>query len=231
MGKIKLDSRLLAVASLVRKNKTVADIGTDHAYLLGYLLNEGVISKGIAADLRRGPLENAGRTLVDCGQIKNVRLVLSDGLDELKKGDCEDIVIAGMGGILIKEILERTPWVYNSEIHLIVQPMTHAEIVRKFFLENGFVIDKEVAATDGKRHYCVISAYFDGKKRIVDDWYTYIGELANNRDEISSLYIDKVITALTKKLQALKNAGVEDSENIEQTLYDIKQKITEGKNG
>ena len=50
MGKIRLDSRLSAVASLVRDGKTVADIGTDHAYLLAFLLQEGRIEKGIAAD-------------------------------------------------------------------------------------------------------------------------------------------------------------------------------------
>ena len=117
MGRIKLDSRLSAVAELVREGKTVADIGTDHAYLLAYLLQQGKIKNGIAADLRKGPLENAGKTLLESEQLDNVRLVLSDGLDELNKGDCEDIVIAGMGGILIKEILERTPWVFDKNIH------------------------------------------------------------------------------------------------------------------
>ncbi|MBR0394184.1 MAG: SAM-dependent methyltransferase, partial [Alistipes sp.] len=117
MAKIKLDSRLSAVAELVREGKTVADIGTDHAYLLAYLLQQGKIKNGIAADLRKGPLENARKTLIESGELDKVRLVLSNGLDELSEGDCEDIVIAGMGGILIKEILERTPWVYNEDIH------------------------------------------------------------------------------------------------------------------
>ncbi len=231
MGKIRLDSRLSAVASLVREGKTVADIGTDHAYLLARLLKEGKIKRGIAADLRKGPLENARKTLVDCGQLENVRLVLSDGLDEIKKGECDDITIAGMGGILIKEILERTDWIFDKNIHIIAQPMTHGEVLRKFLVENGFVIDKELAATDGKRHYCIISAYFDGEKRVADSWYTYVGELIYNKDEISQMYINKIVTALEKKLEAIKNAGVTDSENIAKTLADINEKLTEVKNG
>lgn len=231
MGKIKLDSRLSAVASLVRNGKTVADIGTDHAYLLAYLLQENIIKKGIAADLRQGPLDNAKRTLIDCGQLKNVRLRLSDGLDELKEGDCEDVVIAGMGGILIKEILERTDWVFDNNIHIVAQPMTHAEVLRKFYAENGFKILKEAAATDGKRCYCVISAQFDGIERNFDNWYYYVGELINNSDENSHLYISKIITALEKKLTAIKTAGVADEENIEKILNDIKKKISEAKNG
>lgn len=231
MGKIRLDSRLAAVASLVRNGSTVADIGTDHAYLLAYLLQEGKIKNGIAADLRKGPLENARKTLIDCGQLDNVKLILSDGLDEIKEGDCNEITIAGMGGILIKEILERTPWIFDQNIHIIAQPMTHGEVLRKFLVENGFVIDKEVAATDGKRHYCIISAYFDGEKKICENWYAYVGELVRNDDEISDMYINKITTALEKKIEAIKNAGIDDSENIEKTLNDIKQKISEVKNG
>lgn len=231
MLKVKLDSRLSAAASLVRQGKTVADIGTDHAYLLGYLLQNKIISKGIAADLRQGPLDNARRTLIDCGELENVRLVLSDGLDELKKGDCEDIVIAGMGGILIKEILERTDWVFDSNIHIVAQPMTHAEVLRKFYAENGFEILKETAATDGKRYYCIISAQYNGKKCKREHWYYYVGELIKNTDEVSLLYINKVVTALEKKLNAIKAAGVNDGENIEKILYDIKSRLSEVENG
>lgn len=231
MGKIRLDSRLSAVASLVRQGSVVADIGTDHAYLLAYLLQEGKIKNGIAADLRKGPLENARKTLVDCGLIENVSLVLSDGLDKIKRGDCNDIAIAGMGGILIKEILERTPWVYDEDVHIVAQPMTHGEVLRKFFIENGFVIDKELAATDGKRHYCIISATYNGEKRVAENWYTYVGELINNNDEISEMYISKIILTLEKKLDAIKKAGVDDNDNIEETIALIKQKFSEVKNG
>ena len=231
MGKIRLDSRLSAVAGFVREGVTVADIGTDHAYLLGYLLEENKIKNGIAADLRKGPLDNAKRTLIDCGQLDKVRLVLSDGLDELKKGDCDDIVIAGMGGILIKEILERTPWVLDDNIRIIAQPMTHAEVLREFFMNNGFRIISETAATDGKRHYCIILAEFDGEKRTAESWYTYIGELVKNNDKISTAYINKVISTLEKKLNAIKSAGVVDNENIEKTVNDIKQKLSEVENG
>ena len=231
MGMIKLDSRLSAVASLVRQGSAVADIGTDHAYLLAYLFQEGRINRAIAADLRKGPLENARKTLADSGLLDKVKLVLSDGLDEIEKGQCNDIAIAGMGGILIKDILERTEWIFDESIHIIAQPMTHGEVLRKFLTESGFKIEKELAATDGKRYYCVISAYYDGERRVAESWYTYIGELVNNTDDISEMYIRKTVTTLEKKLKAIKSAGVADEENIEDTLNSIKQKISEVKNG
>ena len=225
MGKIKLDSRLSAVADFVREGKTVADIGTDHAYLLAYLLQQGTIEKGIAADLRKGPLENARKTLIESDQLEKVNLILSDGLDELKKGDCEDIVIAGMGGILIKEILERTPWVFDENIHIIAQPMTHAEVLRRFFLENGFKILEESSATDGKRYYCIISAQYDGIKRDAEEWYTYVGELIKNRDNVSQTYIEKTIATLEKKLVAMQNAGVGEVDTLTATVATLKQKV------
>ena len=176
-------------------------------------------------------LENARKTLIECGQLENVQLVLSDGLDEIEKNSCDEIVIAGMGGILIKEILERTEWVFNENIRIVAQPMTHAEVLREFFLENGFVIEKETAATDGRHHYCIISAVFKGEKKKADSWYYFVGELVYEKDEISALYINKIINTLEKKLHAMQNAGVEDKENIAGIIADIKQKLSEVKNG
>ena len=63
MQNIKLDSRLMAVASMVRQNSRLADIGTDHAYIPVYLINEGVISEAIAADINEGPLKNADKNM------------------------------------------------------------------------------------------------------------------------------------------------------------------------
>ena len=67
MSKIKLDDRLSAVAGLVRNGKRVADIGTDHGYLVAYLVENGMCPSGIPADLRKGPLENARQTVIQQG--------------------------------------------------------------------------------------------------------------------------------------------------------------------
>ena len=123
------------------------------------------------------------------------------------------------------------PWVYDENIHIVAQPMTHAEVLRRFFLENGFRILKESSATDGKRYYCVISAQYDGVKRDAGEWYTYVGELIKNSDDISRSYINKTVAALEKKFDAMKNAGVDGIEALENTVTAIKQKITEENNG
>ena len=105
------------------------------------------------------------------------------------------------------------------------------EIAKEQGLENGFRIIKESSATDGKRYYCIISAQYDGIKREAEEWYTYVGELIRNRDEVSQMYINKTVAALEKKLEAMKNAGVDEALVLADTVAELKQKITEENNG
>ena len=122
---MKLDSRLMAIADLVRKDKVFADIGTDHAYLPVYLVENRIINCAIAADLRVGPLENAKETVVSHNLSDKIELRLSDGLDNFSENEVQEIAVAGMGGLLISSFIERTDWLKNSNVHLILQPMTH----------------------------------------------------------------------------------------------------------
>ncbi len=231
MGKIKLDARLSAVASLVRKGSRVADIGTDHGYLVAYLIENGISPCGIAADLREGPLNNARQTVIEQGISDKVDIILSDGLKKIPENSCDDIVIAGMGGNLISEILEACDWIYNGSLNIVAQPMSHAEVLRYFYINNGFEIKEEKTVTDGKRLYCVMSAVYTGKKEEKDISYIYLGELLNNRDNITKLYIEKLIHTLEKKYNALVCANKEDTENLGEILLQIKEKFTEAYNG
>lgn len=227
MTNIKLDSRLSTVASLVRKGSIVADIGTDHGYLICWLIQNGVCSEGIAADLRKGPLENAEKTVTDCGLNDKVELYLSDGLKQLPENCAEDIVIAGMGGILITEIISAAKWLFSKTVRIIAQPMTHAEVLREFFVKNGFRIIEEKTATDGKHFYCTLCAEFCDKTIETSESYFYLGELLKNNDRITKEYIDKMIYTLEKKYTALKNANLSESVELEKLINEIKMKVSE----
>ncbi len=82
---MKLDSRLMAIANLVRKDKVFADIGTDHAYLPVYLVENGIIQKAIAADLRVGPLENARDAVFHMDLLSRLNFAYPMDLIILKK--------------------------------------------------------------------------------------------------------------------------------------------------
>lgn len=205
---MKLDSRLAAVADLVRKGKVLADIGTDHAYLPVYLIEKGIIQNAVGADLRVGPLKNAKATVVSYGYSDKIELRLSDGLDNFKENEVDEIAVAGMGGLLISEFIERTQWLRNSNIHLILQPMTHAEELRKTLFDNGFAIDKEVVAKDGEKLYIVFSSYY-GNTTVYTDFDLIVGKLPCNDDVLSKEFLAHIFDKYNKKLTALKKANKE----------------------
>ena len=96
----RLSPRLKEAAALVRKVDTIADIGTDHAYLPIYLIAHNICRRVIASDLRTGPLESARANVEAAGFGDRIELRLSDGLTGYRADEAQDIVITGMGGIL-----------------------------------------------------------------------------------------------------------------------------------
>ena len=203
---MKLDGRLMSVANLIRKNKSVADIGTDHAYLPVYLIENGISNFVIASDVRKGPLSNAKKTIVAHNLCDKIELRLSDGLDNFSDNEVEEVAVAGMGGLLISQFIERTTWIQNKNIHLILQPMTHVEELRETLYNNGFLIDKECVSTDNNKLYITISAFYVGEKQSYSDFDLIVGKLTQNNDELSGKYLNHLYDKYNKKLCALINA-------------------------
>ncbi len=220
---INIDTRLSMVASLVREGARVADIGTDHAYLLTYLIQNETSPFGIAADLRKGPLDNARLTVISEGVADKVELILSDGLQNIKENSCDDIVLAGMGGNLIADILSRAQWIKNENINIVAQPMTHAEVLRQFFASNGFEITKEKTATDGRHYYVAMSARYIGDVKQHGISYIYTGRLFENNDPITYKYIEKILNTLKKKYNALLSAGKTDPDSLGEIIKEIEE--------
>ncbi len=214
---IRLDKRLKMAADEVRPGKRIADIGTDHAYLPAYLIENGICPSAIAADIGKGPLENA-KKVVSTSPLLNekIELRLSDGLEKISPDEADDIVIAGMGGILIKDILTKAPWVKDEEKRLILQPMSHAEDVRRYLCENGFEIIKEKASNDSKHSYLVIVAEFRNKSNGKNEAFYYKGLIQYDMSEDAQKYHHSRMNSLIKKRDALKKAGhnTEDLDKI-----------------
>lgn len=224
---IKLDSRLFAVASLVREGSRVADIGTDHGYVPVFLLQSGISPSAVASDLRKMPLENAEKTIGRYELTGQIKTRLSNGLENIEKTECDDIIIAGMGGLLIKEILEKAPWVKSDTYRLILQPMSHAEDVREYLFENGFKIVRELCCEDKRHCYCAIAAEFDGKTREHSPAEKYIGRIAENNDEASRVYLLNQLSRLKKRRDALKNSDTDASEveRLEKIILDFETAV------
>ena len=169
-----LDKRLSCVASMVRRGSRLADIGTDHAYLPVWLVEQGICPAAIASDIGRGPLDSARRTVEAAGLSRQIPCRLGNGLSTLRPDEVEDIAIAGMGGETIAAILEAAPWVKDERFWLILQPMTRAEDLRRWLLKNGFAIRRERLMRDKHHLYPVMAAVYTGVPA-EDDLACYAG--------------------------------------------------------
>ncbi|MEG1312379.1 MAG: class I SAM-dependent methyltransferase [Romboutsia sp.] len=208
---MKLTDRLLKIASLVTKGKRVADIGTDHGYIPVYLLNKGYIDFAILADVNKGPLENARGEVKHNKLLNNVDLRLGSGIEVLEVGEVDEVIIAGMGGILISELLEAKSEVAHSVDKLILQPMQAQDELRKYLLNNGYEILDEVLVKEDFRIYEIIITKYTGNNTLLDDeiYYKIGKKLIDNKDILLNEFIDKRIFKYKSIIEKLEGKSGE----------------------
>ncbi len=218
-----LTNRLKTAAEFVRPNKKTADVGTDHGYLPAFLVLNGITTEAVAADIGIGPLENAQKTIEKYNLEYKITTVLSDGLEKIGH-DTEEIIICGMGGTLIAEILGKAEWIKNKNVHLILQPMTHSYDVRKFLCENGFYIETEKFCTDDSRDYVVISAFYDGKNNKKSEYYYYFGDKATDATDSEKGYIKRQLFYIKSRFEGLSKSGNDEAGVFKTVLESAKEK-------
>ncbi|MCH5281363.1 MAG: SAM-dependent methyltransferase [Lachnospiraceae bacterium] len=155
---MELSIRLQAVADAVSAGKKPADIGCDHGYVSLYLVREKRCAKVIAMDLRKGPLERAGANIERYGLSDYIETRLSDGMEALKEGEADALILSGMGGRLCIRILQTGFSRLGKEFELVLQPQSDIELVREFLRQQEFEIADENMVIDEGKFYTVIKA-------------------------------------------------------------------------
>lgn len=216
-----LGKRLSLCASLVRPGISLADVGTDHAYLPVWLAKHGLIRNAIASDIRRGPLERARHNIERYGAGDMVTVRLSDGLDRILPSEADDIVIAGMGGLMIAEIIRRAQWLKESGKHLILQPMTRAEDLRRSLSEQGFAILYEQAVQEESHLYTAMLCAYCPPRCGRGCLFPYVGGLTAKAPENFS-YLRREAKRLHARADGLSLEG--DEEGAKQ-LFHVLQKL------
>ena len=185
----KLDLRLATAAKFVKEDTVVADVGTDHGYLVCYLVESGVCKRAYATDINEKPLQAAKNLIEEMGLQNRIETRLADGLEGLPAKEIEEITICGMGGETIIGILERGSWVKSERVHLILQPMSRADMLRRWLSEEGFRIDAEEAVEVEGHLYTILSVYYDNEGDKPDEIYTITGELPRHPSEAAVKYL------------------------------------------
>ena len=207
MPTVSPDERLRCAASFVRQGAVFADVGTDHAILPVFLMEQGIISRAVASDISAGPLAAAAKTVQAAGLDDRILLVLSDGLSALAPYQATDIAVCGMGGELIISILDRAPFSLAG-VRLILQPMSRAEELRAYLAAHGYAVPFErICPAKGKMYTCLCTTYV-GIPRKLSPLETELGDIATMKDDPLFLpYLAFRIRRLRRKVDGMHKGG------------------------
>ena len=145
---IKLSERLECIANRIDKGETVADIGTDHGYLPIYLWENKISPKVIMADISKGSLQKAKDNCKLSQPDFDFDCRLGDGLEVLQPHEVDTVVMAGMGALLIIEMLEWDIIKTRTYKKFILQPRNN---LGKWLKDNRFDITNYDLVKEGKR--------------------------------------------------------------------------------
>ena len=232
MSDTKLNGRLCSAASFVRQRAVVADIGTDHAYLPIFLVEAGISPRAFAADINEGPLQKAEENIRAAHLSDKIECRRLDGAAGLSGLGVTDYAICGMGGELIADIIERAPHLKDSEIRLILQPMSRQEHLRAYLLGAGFTVIGEAYSSDGGKDYVCFAAEFSGKTHEISPSDAYLpikGASLYGKKSMLRYYKNKH-SSLTKAVRGralggcVSTAEEKTAERIESFINEIAEK-------
>lgn len=199
-----LSKRLKTVADLVTPCEKVADVGTDHGYVPIYLVKENICQFAYAMDVNEGPLNIAKSNIAEEGLEDKIETILSDGFDNFGDRDVDSVIIAGMGGDLIVDILARA----GDFDELILSPHKRADLVRNFLSENGYTISDEKMVEDAGKYYSVIKAV-KGESAYDDVQLEFGPVLLDNKDEVLRAYLDIQLNKFSRIISSLEREDKE----------------------
>ncbi|MDR0879425.1 MAG: class I SAM-dependent methyltransferase [Clostridioides sp.] len=222
---MKLTNRLKKISEIVTPGSKIADIGTDHGYIPVQLLMAGVVPYAVLGDVNKGPLDNARGLVVKNKLASKVDFRLGSGIEVLEVGEVDEIIIAGMGGILISDILGANEEVAHNTSRLILQPMQAQDILREYLYGNGYEITEEFLVNEDFRMYEIIVAKYTGKvSKDIDEIYFEVGKkLIENKDPLLKDFVNKKIHTHS---EILKNTEGVEGESVEKRRWESNEKIS-----
>ena len=212
-----LTKRLETIKNLVNNSKITVDVGTDHGYVPISLITEKRALKVIACDINKGPLNNARANIQKAGLFKKIELRLGWGLVPCETGEADTVIIAGMGGILIKDILEESYIKAQSAEKLILQPMNSQDVLREYLINNNFSIKNEHLAIEGEKIYNIIEvvAKKETKDYLKESFLNFGNPQNFEKNEQFKIYTEKNIKRIERVLTNLKKAKNYDENEVE----------------
>ena len=217
---IELSKRMQSVADMIQPCDAVGDIGCDHAFVSIYLVEQRRAKRVIASDVRRGPIAIAKRNIEAMNLSDQIEIRMGDGLDTIVPGEVNAVVLAGMGGMLMIDILERGEEVVTRCDQLVLQPQSDIEKVRRYLAEKGYHLADEQMLIDAGKYYNLLDVRvhemvqkdeYDCSK-LADDWcYMYGGSLLRKKDPVLRSWLVKRRDTTTGLINSLSGKNTENA--------------------
>ena len=204
--KLPLSTRLLACAQYVKNGDRVADIGCDHGYLSIHLLTSGIAKTCIASDVNEGPLQSAMRNGRKYGVVNKMEFCLSDGVRDIPQ-DFDSMVCAGMGADTMMHILHDAPWLKDPKYRLILQCQSKRPELRQWLYDEGYRINRETLAKDGKFVYTIMEVVYDPGHGITPAETYITPQLLEDNHPLLPEYYERVKHGIEMTIFGLKRAN------------------------
>lgn len=206
------------------KVETLADIGTDHGYVPLIALENNICNKAIACDINKDPLDKARLNAVLEGMGEELEFRLGGGFEPLNLGEADQVVIAGMGGNLIRDILEADVEKVKSSGSLVLIPAQNPEVLREYLYKNNFEIIKEDLCFDEGIYYELFKVRSaEGHATELDSIYYEVSPvLLRQKHPLMKEYLEFKLDEYNKILNFITQATVSANARREE----VKEKIS-----
>lgn len=219
---VRLSRRMQALAALVEPCQSLADVGCDHAYLSLALLESGRVKRALAMDIRPGPLKRAREHIAAEGMADRIEVRCSNGLASYHPGETKAILISGMGGGLIRDILEADLPSAREAGQIILGAQSDLPMLRAWLLDRGFVTQAQDLVEDGGKWYFLARVRYQEGNRGDCSWtpeeLAYGKLLIENRHPLLKVYLRREEAMLKSILAALPQGKVRRREEILERL-------------
>ncbi len=222
---IKLSKRLNKIAELVDFGASVIDVGTDHGYVPNFLCENKISSDIIATDISKNSLEKSIELTRELGNEKFVRNILANGIVDENR---DNIIIAGLGGIQIAEIIANSIDIAKSSKKLILQPMQKTNILRRELNNMGFEIFDEEIIYEDERYFEIILARFSNNidRNLKDEDFYFSKKLIDKKDKIYLSFLEEKKTYLKSIISSFDPSSTRSKKRSKE-LYNLLKLLEE----
>ena len=219
--KLPLSSRLLTCCDFVRPGDRVADVGCDHGYLSIHLLQSGIAASVIASDVAEGPLRSAMENAKKFGVKEKITFCLSNGLKNLPR-DFDCVVCAGMGADTMMSIIhDSAEWLKDPKYRLILQCQSKRPELRQWLYDEGFRINRETLAKDGKFVDSIMEVVYDPGHGITPAETYITKQLLEDNHPLLPEYYERVLHGVRLTVNGMQRSGDGQLPIYETILHDL----------